>query len=106
MEYRQLSWKERGFESEQAEVDDMRDYVQSLMQNTEPPDLANSVLILANICQNRIVWTNHPGLKQWYTQLAEQLRAVLNTVCVGHNPKPSDKYENGYLYMPDVETMN
>jgi hypothetical protein len=105
MQYRQLTWQERGFDSEQAEIDDMRNYVQALMQNTEPPDIADSILILANICENRLIWTHNPSLKDWYTRVAKQLRETLDIVCTGPNPKPNDKLENGYLYMPDTETL-
>ena len=105
MEYRHLSWKERGFESEQAEMEDMRNYVQALMNNTEAPDIADSILIIANICENRLIWTGHPALKAWYTNVAKKLREVLDVTCQGQNPKPNEKFENGYLYMPETETM-
>lgn len=105
MEYRQLSWSERGFESEQAELDDMRDYVQRIMHNTEPPDVADSILILANMCENRVIWTQNEALATWYSNVAHSLRNVLDAVCTKHSPKPNDKLENGYLYMPETEMM-
>jgi hypothetical protein len=105
MEYRHLSWQERGYESEQAEVDDMRSYVQHLMFGTEAPDIADTILILANVCENRIIWTQHPVLKQWYTDVAKHLRLVLEAFCIGARPKPNDKFENGYLYMPETESF-
>lgn len=105
MEYRHLTHAQRGYESEEDELADMREHVQSLMFNTEPEDIVDGLLIVANVCENRALICLIPERKRWYERTARMLRGLLDILSKG-DPKPFSKYEQQYLYYPHTEIMH
>lgn len=105
MNYRLSTAVTNGFEDEQDELAAMRDYIQTMMRKSGPLDFVDSILILANICEERaLIYSRHRNLARWYTRTAVLMRGALEIL--SHDKTdflPQAKLENPVLYFPDVE---
>lgn len=91
------------YESEEEEFEAMRDYIAMLMANTDPSNMLDSLLIMANVCEQRaLLATYNPPLALWYRTTAQALRACLTIVSRGVDaPHANPKLENPLLYFPE-----
>jgi len=106
MEYRQTRFEDGGFESEHEELEAIRDYVQSL--STEPNDIADQLLMVANLCAERALMTVYnPARKKWYEEMSTYLRTILTLLTRQSSMgRPARKLETEYLYCPDSENTH
>lgn len=102
-EYRYDSPESQGFENEQEEYHTMREQVQDLMYHSEPEDVADMLLILANVCEYRAMVSGGNEMKSlWYTIVQELTRGALDVVgSIKSGPRPDYKLENKGLYWPE-----
>jgi hypothetical protein len=107
MEYRTASFADHGFSSEEDHLTAQREQIQHTMLTTSPDDMLDTVLVLANICETRLLETQDTPLGQWYEAFGAMLRVVLaNAAADKHGPKPQSLLEDPLLYFPDVDYMH
>lgn len=106
MLYRRTTAEEAGFETPEDEYSAMRDYAQHILTDTDPNDVLDTLLIMANVCEQRAILSGaSPAISQWYLRVAQVTRAaimLLNTPFAA----PNAKLENPLLYFPDVEDVS
>lgn len=105
MQYRTSKPVDDGFDDEDEEQEAMRDYVLTLMNRTGPNDIADTMLIISNICEQRALLNemNSP-LAQWYAAMGKMMRISLDNLTEASSvARPNDKLENPYLYFPDMK---
>ena len=107
MEYRRQTHKERGYDTEQHELNELRDYVQLLMGDSAPAQMVDYLVIYANICEFQALLCSHPDVAAWYTRTAQHTRAMLELITAGPTmPKANKAYEHQHLYYPDMEVTH
>ena len=101
--YRQSSPQEDGFLDAQDEFEAMRDYAQKLLTHTDPHDIMDTLLMIANVCESRALQSECvPFLAEWYLNMANTMRAVMETLSTPF-ALPNEKLENPELYFPDMD---
>lgn len=102
MDYRYTSPADNGYDNEDDEFNGMRDYVLTLMERSGPHDLVDSLLIIANICEHRVLLFKHePARARWYARLSLLMRGALEMMNrLDDAQRPQAKLENPMLYYP------
>lgn len=106
MQYRYTLATDDGFENPQQEYDAMREYAQTVLARTDPDDIMDTIVVMANVCEARSLETNVvPEMAGWYKKTANIMRAVL--LILGESAaRPNVKLENPLLYFPDVKNFS
>ena len=80
----------------------MRDYAQNVFAGTDPHDVMDTLLMLANVCEMRALVD--PLRAEWWEKAGEGLRAVLLFLNESY-ALPNVKLENPMLYFPEVKDV-
>jgi hypothetical protein len=102
MLYRASRPSDEGFENAQEEFDAMRDYAQNIFATSDPNDVMDTFLMLANVCEMRALLDPVHG--EWWSRAGECARAVLVMLNDTH-ALPNAKLENPMLYFPEVKDV-
>ena len=92
------------FESEEEEVESMREFAQAMMEETSEESAMDCLLVLANICEMRSssIPSGLFGQNNFYDDIAHVVRASLEVLT--HLPNavgPDVRFENPQLYLSD-----
>jgi hypothetical protein len=107
MEYRLVRPADNGFASAAEQVFAQRDHIQQTMYTSGPDEILDTLLVFANICEQRaLVYRDHPTLGPWYRLMSMLLRGNLEMTTGSNGPRPDLSLENPELYFPDVEHIH
>lgn len=100
--YRATQPSDEGYDTPQEEFNAMREFAQNALTTSDPHDVMDTLLMLANVCEMRTLLD--PLHKEWWDNAAQCMRAILMmlntpTAC------PNAKLENPMLYFPDVKDI-
>lgn len=80
----------------------MREYAQNVMESSDPNDVMDTLLMLANVCEMRAL--TDPAHNEWWGNASQCVRAIL-LMLNGPHALPNAKLENPMLYFPEVKDI-
>lgn len=101
MEYRSSDPQRFGFDDEREAVNALHGYVQGVMARTDPDDIMDTLVMMANICEIRSVLSASPELRTWYANAQKFTRAMLRHMGETDIARPDVGLENPTLYYPE-----
>ena len=105
-DYRESNPLEEGFISDQDEFEAMRDFAQHMLHMTDPNDILDTLLLIANVCETRAMGANSvPDIAEWYQKVAILIRVSVDSLQTTF-ALPNAKIENPALYFPDIKAIS
>jgi len=108
MEYRQEPASAHGYDNEQDEYLGMRQHIQMMMENSQPANICDMLLILANICDYRALGAaSSQPVSDWYNNMSAICRgSMIALERLEPSARPNIKLENQMLYWPEFEVSH
>ncbi len=107
MVYRTVRPADNGYPNEAAQTFAQHDQIQETMYTSGPDELLDTLLVIANVCEQRaLVFRSHPAIGDWYDLTGALLRSLLEMTTYRDGPKADVSLEDPTLYFPDTNILN